>query len=115
VNTGPTLIPQGSIQPAGRVYQNDGQTPANGAIVYVNVVGSEGDSAPLTTLVDENGYWYVELVNCRTDDLKKLFQVAINDELEVEVDGGKMGTAFLVTEAADNKGGANLRPALTLE
>ncbi len=115
VNTGPALIPSGSLQPAGRIYEEDGKTPANGAIVYITVEGGMGKSAPVATLVDENGYWYVELVNSRTADLQGLFAVTGDDVLGIEVDGGLMGAVALITSATDNEGGTNLRRPIILE
>lgn len=115
VNTGPALIPRGSLQPAGRIFQKDGKTPAKEAIVYISVHGGAGSSGSVATLSDENGYWYTDLVNCRTPNAAELLSVSPNDVLEIEVEGGNMGSATLTTVAIDNNGGTDLRPSIILE
>ena len=115
VMTGPHLVPAGSIQPAGRVLLSDDESPAVGSIVYVSVSDSGGVSAPLSTLVDENGYWYVELINARRADHQRLFPVTEGSgELRVSVEGGELGTAYLQGPVMDNQGGTNLYALLVL-
>lgn len=113
--TGPNLIPTGSIQPAGRVFLSDGRTPAKGAVVYITISGSEGTSAPLSCLVDANGYWYSELVNARDENNQCLYRISpLNDQLNVLVKNGK-GFATLKGPVLDNDGGKKLYQTLILE
>ena len=115
VTTGANLIPVGSIQPAGKVFLTDADTPAVGAIVYVTIWGSQGVSAPLSTLVDGNGYWFLELVNARATDHQKLFNISVeHDKLVISVDGGEKGSAYLENPIIDNQGGTRLYPPFIL-
>lgn len=114
-STGPNLIPAGSIQPAGRVFLPDGRTPARGAVVYITISGTGGTSAPLSCLVDANGYWYSELINARDEDNQRLYRVSpSNDQLNVSAKSGN-GSASLRGPVLDNDGGKNLYQALILE
>ncbi|ETR66823.1 MAG: hypothetical protein OMM_12299, partial [Candidatus Magnetoglobus multicellularis str. Araruama] len=60
VVTGPELIPVGSLQPAGQVLM-DNQTPAKDSIVYIRVINDHAESAIMSTLVDQNGFWFLIL------------------------------------------------------
>ena len=100
VTTGPLLVsPPPSDVAYGQVFQADGITPAEGAIVYVTVVdkdgeGSAGESATLSALVDGDGYWNVNLGNARTVDLNGGFVYsASGDDLLLEVQGTTDGIA----------------------
>jgi len=116
IRTGPNLIPVGSVQPAGRIFLADGYTPASEAIVYVTVSGPAGPSAPLSTLVDENGYWFVELINARTADHQKPCRVIEGQrEIVVFVNGGENGSASLEGLVVDNQGGTRLYEPLILK
>ena len=53
----------------GRVLLADGETPAAGALVYVTVRnGAPGtaESAPLSAIIDDQGYWSLNLGAART-------------------------------------------------
>jgi hypothetical protein len=113
VSTGPDLIPVGSIQPAGKVLL-DNNTPAEGAIVYIDIYNSDALSASMSTVVDRNGYWYIELVNSRTDDNQHLFNPSETDILKVTVIGNS-GTAYFEDKIMDNNCGKNLYPPLILQ
>jgi|GEM_PF-2016161 len=121
VTTGPSIIPTGSVVPAGKVVEADGETPAEGAIVYVTIKdidgqGSSGSSALESVLVDQNGFWNVELVNARTSDYQDLFGFTEDeDHLIAQVNGGPKGRGYLETTASDNAGGTNLRPDIVLQ
>ena len=119
VTTGPSIIPSGSVQPAGQVFLSDGITPAEGALVYVTIkdtdgLGSLGKSALESVLVDSSGYWFLELVNARALGYQSLFDFTEDvDQLLVTVDGGPEGKGQLETPATDFSD--SLRPDITLE
>jgi len=114
IKTGPNLIPIGSILSAGKVFLPD-ETPASGAIVYVQIFNSDTKSALLSTLVDKFGYWYIELINTRTSDMKNIFNPTSDDNLAISVIGGDRGSANLEYSVMDSKGGKNLYPSIILE
>jgi len=115
VTTGPTIIPIGSIQPAGKVLLPDGQTPAAGSIVYITIFNPKEASAPLSTLVDTKGYWYIELINAREADYQQLYRVSEKDcRLTISVVGGK-DTAYLEAPLMDSQGGKNLYETLIIK
>lgn len=96
VTTGPVLPPvAGSDIVYEQVFLKDGTTHAEGAIVYIRLKdhdgsGTSGDSQPCSSLVDNNGYWYLELKNVRTQDLESYFNYSkVADRLIVEVESVK--------------------------
>ena len=73
VTTGPTLELPASDSIYGRVFESDGVTPAEGAIVYVTLrdadgVGSPGEAEVMSALVDADGWWQANLGNARLAD-----------------------------------------------
>ena len=116
MTTGPTISPPASDFVWGRVYQEDGATFAEGAIVYVQVqdgdgAGSSGQSAPLSTLVTDTGYWSVNLSNARRAELSGYFGYSAGgDRVVLDVRGGDMGQANLTVDT-DNDSPA---PAMRL-
>lgn len=116
ISTGPNLIASGSIQPAGRILLSDRQTPAAGAIVAIFISSSGVDSAPLSTLVDSNGYWYVELVNIRKAGNNELFNISPDaDRIHISVYNGTGETAGFEGSIMDNKGGTHLYDTLIVQ
>lgn len=114
VVTGPNIIPVGSIQPAGKVLLADGLTPAAGSIVYISILCPEGPSAPLSTLVDENGYWYIELINARKADCQRLYNVSGEHcNLTVSVES-KAGSCTMDGPIMDSEGGKRLYGTIIL-
>ena len=85
ITTGQNMIPVGTFQPAGQVFLDDGQTPALNSIVYITVSNSNEQSAPLSTIVDKNGFWFVELINARNADYQSLYPLSNSDILGVKV------------------------------
>ncbi|MFH1562634.1 MAG: fibronectin type III domain-containing protein [Nitrospirota bacterium] len=78
LTTGSSVIPAGNDLVYGKVFQANGETLAEGAIVYLRLQdydqeGSEDESALYSILVDSGGYWYMNLVNFRNKDLTKQF------------------------------------------
>ncbi|ETR68357.1 MAG: hypothetical protein OMM_04615 [Candidatus Magnetoglobus multicellularis str. Araruama] len=113
-STGSNIIPMGSFQPAGQVLLNDGKTFASNAIVYIVISNETEQSAPLSTLVDAGGYWFLELVNARRVDNEQLFKVSTSDTLSIRIEGGAMGTNEMEYIARDNNGGKNLYSPIVL-
>ncbi|MBC8263949.1 MAG: fibronectin type III domain-containing protein [Anaerolineales bacterium] len=73
VTTGPTLELPASHSIYGRVFESDGVTPAEGAIVYITLrdvdgVGSPGEPGVMSALVDADGWWQANLGNARLAD-----------------------------------------------
>jgi len=115
VTTGKNLLPIGSIQPAGKVFLSDGITPAYGSVVYATISCPEGESAPLSTLVDENGYWFIELINARESDSQSLFNLSHESCNLIISAVGKTGSASLEGSVMDSEGGGKLYDALILK
>lgn len=113
--TGPPLIRVGSVQPAGRVFLKDGRTIAEGALVYITLGVDGKRSALLSTRVDRNGYWFLEIINARTEDNKNLFRISLaKGDIAVQV-VSQEGTAMFKGRIMDNKGGKNLYSSMTLK
>jgi len=115
VATGADLVPVGSIQPAGRVLLNDEYTPARDSIVYIHV-SSNSDrnvSAPLSSLVDTNGYWYVELSNIRASDNMNSYVVSDHHTIHISVSGDK--SIQIEAPVMDNEGGTQLYDPIILK
>lgn len=117
VTTGPTLSPPVSDAVWGLVYQADGTTPAEGAIVYIQVqdadgAGSAGTSAPLSSLVADTGYWFANLASARTADLGSYFAYsASGDQVALVAEGGAMGQATLMVDTGADSPAPDLRLA----
>lgn len=115
VTTGPTLSPPTSDAVWGLVYQDDGMTPATGAIVYIQVrdandVGSPGGSAYLSSLVSELGFWFANLSNTRTADLGAYFAYSPSgDQVVLEAEGARMGRATLTVDTGADSPAPPLR------
>ncbi|MFH1859481.1 MAG: fibronectin type III domain-containing protein [bacterium] len=82
--TNQAIIPSGSYLAYGRVYY--GHKPATNALVCLwledgNGSGSQGKSTLASCLTDENGYWFYDLVNLRTQDGKGLFDFSKSGDL----------------------------------
>ncbi|MCL5095908.1 MAG: Ig-like domain-containing protein [Patescibacteria group bacterium] len=72
----------------GTVIKNDG-TPAEGAIVYLNI----NKTTPLSTLVKTSGSWLLPLNNTRSADLLSLAEIKENDKIDIFVQDGNEGSA----------------------
>ena len=109
VTTGPTLGLPASDTIYGQVFKEDGTTPAEGTIVYITLrdadgSGSSGEAAPLSALVDSNGYWYGNLGNARMTDLSDYFYYsASGDEVELRAQGASDGTASQTVDTANDR------------
>ncbi|ETR68823.1 MAG: hypothetical protein OMM_04332 [Candidatus Magnetoglobus multicellularis str. Araruama] len=114
VTTGPVLVPVGSIQPAGKVVLDDRKTAAAQSIAYVTILRDDKKSAMLSTLVDENGYWFIELINSRTSDHTRLYKITNKDRISLSF-VGENGTANFIGKIFDNEGGTKLYPVIILK
>ena len=114
VTTGPTLDLPASHSIYGRVYESDGVTPAEGAIVYVTLwdvddVGSPGEAEVMSALVDADGWWQANLGNARLADGTGYFTYsAVSDAVVLMARGAGGG---LVSRTVDT---GNLEPASQL-
>jgi len=97
VTTASTLALPGNDQIYGQVFFTD-STPASGTIVYItledqNGVGTPGEAAPLSALVDPSGYWFLNLANARTTPLSSYFSYSSSsgDQLRLEGEGAAEG------------------------
>ncbi|NLE76945.1 MAG: hypothetical protein GX605_09365 [Chloroflexi bacterium] len=108
VTTGPTLAPPTSDSIYGQVFLSDGATPAAGAIVYLRVqnadgVGSGGQSALLSSLVTDDGYWFLNLRSARTADAAAYFEYsASGDQVAAEAHGAHGQRGSLTVDTAND-------------
>ena len=99
VTTGPTLVLPSSDTIYGQVFKSDGTTPAQGTIVYITLedndsLGSSGQAAKMSTLVESSGYWYTNLGNARASDLSAYFEYsASGDNVMLLAKGAAEGCA----------------------
>ena len=108
VTTGPD-IPPGMPQPlCGRVLKTDGETAAEGTIVYIKVLdkdgkGTRGASQEWSRLVDSRGQWCVAFGTLRTTNLSEWFEYDKNgaDSVLLEFEGAAEGKASLEVPTSD--------------
>jgi len=113
VTTGRTLdSPPPSDTIYGQVLEEDGVsnsfglTPAEGTIVYIDLLdddgsGSPGQAAALSSLADSDGYWHVGLGSARTADLGNYFSYsASGDRVQLTAQGAGDGTASETVDTA---------------
>ena len=96
VTTGSTLEVPASNTKYGQVKKSDGTTAASGTIVYItlkdaNGVGTLGQSAPISALVDNSGHWSTNFGNARTADLSQYFSYSNGDLLHLSTQGAADG------------------------
>ncbi|KPA15188.1 secreted protein containing Cysteine, histidine-dependent amidohydrolase/peptidase domain protein [Candidatus Magnetomorum sp. HK-1] len=96
-STGTILAPvSNTCQPSGKIYSDPGFSgPAHeDVIVYVTILGDEVDNPSSTaSVLAENGYWFVDLVNLRTTDYQDYYTFTCNESLIfVEAQGGSNGS-----------------------
>ena len=102
--TGLTLAVPAPDTAFGKVFKLDGSTFAVGAIAYVRVrdnngQGSPGQSAWLSALVDDTGFWYLNLAQARTAGGDSYFSYSSSgDKVEVEVEGAADCRASFATD-----------------
>ena len=99
VTTGPTIGLPESDTIYGQVFKSDGTTPAQGTIVYItlkdnNGLGSSGQAAMMSSLVESSGYWFANLGNARQADLSAYFVYsASGDKVMLLAKGAAEGCA----------------------
>ena len=107
VTTGPTLELPASHSIYGRVFESDGVTPAEGAIVYITLrdadgAGSPGESGMMSALMDGDGWWHANLGNTRLTDGSGYFTYsAAGDAVVLMVQGADGG---FVSRTVDTSG-----------
>ena len=75
----------------GRVLELDNTTSANGVIVYVEVLSNGDRSYLLSSVTDQNGYWFVNLGNLKNPETLGVFSYAASDSIVIDVQGGVDG------------------------
>jgi hypothetical protein len=106
VTTGPVLSPAADSDIAyGRVFLKEGAMRAEGSIVYVKLKdnsgsGTPGESQQFSSLVDWNGYWFVDLKNVKTESMSAYFEYSDGDDLVVETKGTNGGSVSSVFDTA---------------
>ncbi|MGB0384626.1 MAG: FG-GAP-like repeat-containing protein [Ardenticatenaceae bacterium] len=109
VTTAPILDLPTSDLIFGQVKKADGATPAEGTLVYISLqdgdqVGSSGSAAPLSALVDDGGFWNLNLGDARIADLSSFFQYAASgDLLRLDAQGGSEGSGCLRVDTANDE------------
>ena len=108
VTTGPSLGLPASDLIYGQVFKEGGTTVAEGTIVYITLsdvdeVDTSGQAAPLSSLVDSDGYWRTSLGNARTADLSDYFiYSASGDRVELEANGAGDGVGCERVDTAND-------------
>jgi len=106
VTTGPDLAIPAPYLVFGQVLRADGRQAA-GSLVYLTLQdndgrGTPGESALLSALVDQDGYWSQSLSNARSRDLRDLFVFSpTTDQLQIEAEGGPDGAASRTVRPGD--------------
>lgn len=81
----------------GQVFLKDGVTPAKDVIVDIKLkdkdgAGTSDESQLCSLLINDKGYWYVNLKNVRTKELDSYFDYTKNkDKLVVSIRGSQEG------------------------
>ena len=96
VTTGPTLgftTPDDVI--SGTVYQQDGTTPAEGAIIYVQI--GTASSQWLSALTEASGTWGIDITPVRDADLQSYYLYDDEWTMTLQADGSTDGSASEMT------------------
>ena len=114
VTTGRTLGLPTSDSIYGQVFESDGVTPAEGAIVYITLrdadgTGSSGEARVMSALVGGDGWWQANLGNARLADGTGYFTYSAVGDAVVLVAQGPAGR--FVSRTVDT---GDLRPAAPL-
>ena len=98
----------------GMVYQADGITPAEGAIIYARIGTSS--SQCLSVLTDDAGVWGLDITAIRTEDLQDYYPYADTNDMTIEAEGAADGTGSqTVTVATALAGAPAMMISLTVE
>jgi len=108
VTTGPVLTSTAGLDTVyGQVWRADGATEAAGTIVYVTLADADGSghtgaAAPMSALVEPNGWWSANLGNARRPDLGDYFAYSQSgDELQLCAQGAGDGEGSLTVDTLD--------------
>ena len=107
ITTGPGLDFKMPAPITGTAYKVGGVTAAEGTIVYVNI----GTSQTLSTLVDSEGAWGLDIDAIRAADYQSYYTHSDSDNITIAAQGSTDGTASQIVTVATAKAGA---PAITL-
>jgi len=114
LTTGPSLDFTMPDTVNGSVFEADGTTPAEGAIVYAQIGTSS--SQVMSALVDDNGNWALNIAQARTADYQDYYPYADADEILVNAQGAALGTGNQGVTVGEAKAGAPpMNVALTVE
>lgn len=98
----------------GQVFKADGITPAAGCIVYVTLEGvsetsDKGKALPLSSLTDENGWWYTNLADSRLPDKSAFFTYSQDDDrVHLVAQCANDGSASLTVSTSEDAPAPNL-------
>jgi|GEM_PF-1476033 len=109
VTTGPSLAFTMPEMVSGQAFKADGTTPAEGAIVYVQIGTSS--SQVLSSLADSSGNWALDIAPARTADFQSYYAHSDSDEITVQIQGAADGTGAQAVTIGTAKAGA---PAATV-
>lgn len=106
ITLGPALAAPPNSQVASGTVVTAAQTPAEGAIVYLQLSGG----APLSALVRASGSWAITLSNARVTDLSNYLSFGLTDSAAYEIIGpnGQTATGSLTVSSL------NPAPTITL-
>ena len=100
MTTGPTLLFTMPEMISGQVYKASG-TVGEGTIIYVSI----GASQVLSSLVNEQGAWALDIAPIRAADYQAYHTYENDDSISLDARGGSAGTATVATTVAIAKGG----------
>jgi hypothetical protein len=95
VTTGPTLGGAPGTTIYGQVFQPDGTTGLDNAIVYLQVQRTGGNSQWASARTSSGGFWSYNLDNLRTGNNQSKFNPAAGETIQIIAQGGALGTASL--------------------
>jgi hypothetical protein len=103
VRTGPALSGAPGTTIYGRVFQPDGISPLDNAIVYLWVRRAGLDSQQASARTTAGGWWSYNLDNLRTADYQTKFNPTAGETIRVRAQGGSYGTRdFTASVPADS-------------
>jgi len=85
---------------SGKVYKAGG-AEAEGTIIYISM----GTSQVLSSLVNDQGAWAMDVAPIRTADYQAYITYTNDDSISLDASGGRDGTASTTTTLAAAKGG----------
>ena len=96
----------------GQVLLLDNGEKAEGEIILLTVSNQSGDSLPLATLTDKNGYWLINLWNLK-DSVGKVFNYQVGDKLLIDDKALGIRLTTEITEGALQDTGLQIAPVMS--